>query len=63
MEPYWNTIGKTEIYDEEDLRYLCYNKDNILSSFRFYYKSSIVQANNANRTYSLRAVTTYHYSK
>ena len=55
--------GKTEIYDEEDLRYLCYNKDNILSSFRFYYKSSIVQANNANGTYSLRAVTTYHYSK
>lgn len=55
--------GKTEIYDEGDLRYLCYNKDNILSSFRFYYKSSIVQANNANRTYSLRAVTTYHYSK
>lgn len=56
--------GALEIYDDEDSRYLCYNKDNIIASFRFFSSSKITSAvKNANKIYLLRAVTTYHYSK
>ena len=51
------------IFDDSDTRFLCLNKDNIISSFRFTEKSVITKASNESRVYYLRIVKAYTFKK
>lgn len=53
--------GGDPIYDDTDTRFLCYNKDNYISSFRFSSSSDIRKTTDETRVFYLRLVKSYLY--
>lgn len=53
--------GGDPIYDDTDTRFLCYNKDSYISSFRFSASSDIRKTSDESRLFYLRLAKSYLY--